>query len=105
MRSLDQRRDRVNKLYELRKQITTEIAQIEDEIDGELRAMARARNAARLAEKATAPIRRRVAECGTEGGYYRHLRRSGTPACDACKLAHRVGERVRAEARAERGAA
>lgn len=37
-----------------------------------------------------------VAECGTDGGYYRHRRTLGEPACAACKRAHRDYERMRA---------
>lgn len=28
------------------------------------------------------------AECGTDSGYYRHLRTTNTPACDPCLAAH-----------------
>lgn len=32
--------------------------------------------------------RAKVAPCGTDSGYHRHLRRTKTPPCDACKAAH-----------------
>lgn len=45
--------------------------------------------------------RARVAECGTDGGYFRHLRGNKTtpksPPCDACKKAHAAVERARSE--------
>lgn len=31
---------------------------------------------------------RPVAKCGTDAGYYRHLRRTKTEPCEACKRAH-----------------
>ena len=47
---------------------------------------------------------RKIALCGTEGGYYRHVRTLRQPACDACKLAHREAERERSERRKQRAA-
>lgn len=35
------------------------------------------------------------AKCGTDGGYYRHLRTTHTAPCEDCKAAHRIAERVR----------
>ena len=87
------RRARVERLLDLRKRIDAEIDQIEQEIEDEIAAMRRARLSA---VKAKASIgRRRVAECGTDGGYYRHRRTLGEDACEACKLAHRVAESER----------
>jgi hypothetical protein len=37
--------------------------------------------------------RPREALCGTTGGYYRHLRTTGTEPCGACKAAHARAER------------
>lgn len=36
------------------------------------------------------PLKRRrdIAACGTDAGYYRHLRSLQEPACQACKTAH-----------------
>lgn len=55
--------------------------------------MARLRAAKRLTAGVWAgqvPSRGGVrAECGSDGGYRRHLRR-GEPACDACAVAHRA---------------
>lgn len=99
MRSIDTRRSRVQKLYSLRRQIDEEIAQIESEIAAEIAAMKRAKEAARLAEAAVTIPRRREAECGTDGGYYRHRRTLKEDACDACKLAHRVYEAQRKQDR------
>jgi len=39
---------------------------------------------------------RPVALCGTSAGYYRHIRTLSEPACEDCKDAHRVAERLRA---------
>lgn len=41
------------------------------------------------------------AECGTEGGYYRHLRITKTPTCADCRLAHNHAENLRRQARRE----
>ena len=38
---------------------------------------------------------RPVAVCGTDSGYYRHLRQTATPPCDACRAAHAVANRRR----------
>ncbi|MDF1603373.1 hypothetical protein [Nocardioides sp. YIM 152315] len=40
------------------------------------------------------------AACGTEGGYYRHLRRTKTEPCARCKKAHVEAEKQRAARRA-----
>lgn len=48
--------------------------------------------------------RARVAKCGTDSGYYRHLRRTGTPACGPCKAAHSRAEMER-QARAQKAVA
>lgn len=54
-------------------------------------------------------IRMVSALCGTEGGYYRHVRGNKTTAktktCTPCKVAHRVAERERAARRAGKVAA
>jgi hypothetical protein len=99
MNSIDTRRARIEKLYDLRRKINAEIDQIAAEIDDEIAAMRRAKKAAMLA-KIPAP-RRQAAECGTDGGYYRHRRTLGEEACDACKLAHRVYEAQRRQRQIE----
>lgn len=38
----------------------------------------------------------RVAQCGTDGGYYRHRRTLGETACRPCRDAHAAAERDRA---------
>lgn len=38
---------------------------------------------------------RRPAECGTDSGYYQHTRKWQEEACDACKQAHAIAERLR----------
>jgi hypothetical protein len=93
VKSIDTRRARIEKLCALRRQIDAEIEQVAHEIESEVRAMRKAKAAARLA-KVQVP-KRPVAECGTDGGYYRHRRTLGEEACDACKLAHRVYEAER----------
>lgn len=35
----------------------------------------------------------RQARCGTDGGYYRHLRKTHTPPCEPCKAAHAAANR------------
>lgn len=39
--------------------------------------------------------RPQVARCGTDAGYYRHLRYMGTEPCQECKEAHAMAWRVR----------
>lgn len=46
-------------------------------------------------------LRRSHAVCGTDGGYYRHLR-NGEPTCSECRAAHTLAEQQRAERRARR---
>lgn len=41
------------------------------------------------------PGRNPVALCGTEGGYYRHLRTLNETPCEDCRTAHRMNERLR----------
>ncbi len=43
-----------------------------------------------------------VAACGTDAGYYRHLRYTFTPACDACREAHATYQRVNRPSRPAR---
>lgn len=45
-----------------------------------------------------------AAMCGTDGGYYRHVRTLGEPACVACLAAHAAYEHDRSK-RAREGAA
>jgi hypothetical protein len=93
------RRPRIEELLRLRNRIDAEIEQIEHEIVLEMEATKRAKAAAR---RASVPIRRRpLAVCGTDTGYYRHRRTLQEPACDACKLAHRVYEAERRTRREE----
>lgn len=42
------------------------------------------------------------AECGTDGGYYRHRRQLNEPACDPCKAAHSAYERFNRDNRGKR---
>ncbi|MBB3040995.1 hypothetical protein FHU40_000796 [Nocardioides soli] len=41
--------------------------------------------------------RAKVAKCGTDGGYYRHLRRTKTEPCAACRRAHALAQAKRKE--------
>lgn len=41
------------------------------------------------------PVRPHVARCGTDAGYYRHLRQTFTEPCGACKEAHAIAGRIR----------
>lgn len=97
MNSIDSRRRRVEKLYALKRQVESEIKMIEQEIDQEIHAMKRARKAA--AAKQIVVPRKRIALCGTDGGYFRHRRTLKEDACEACKLAHRVAEQIRRQNR------
>lgn len=36
-----------------------------------------------------------TAQCGTDAGYYTHLRRTYTPPCDDCRAAHNAAARRR----------
>lgn len=41
------------------------------------------------------PRKKRVAVCGTDSGYYRHIRTLSEPACLACRNAHSDATRAR----------
>lgn len=73
-------------LYRLKARLDEEIALAEA-------ALHRARTLAREAGLRRRPAR--AAECGTDSGYYNHLRVTRTPACQACKLAHAAAEKAR----------
>lgn len=90
------RAKRLMDLYRLRASVNEQIAEIEAAMENEREAIMRARAAAN-----SVGIRgkRRPALCGTDSGYYHHLRRRKEPACEACKLAHSAAERSRARAR------
>jgi len=90
----------IERLYAMRRSINQEIARIEAEIDADIRAMRRAKEAAAVASVSV--DRRTIAACGTDGGYYRHIRTLDEDACEACKLAHRVAERERSARRIAR---
>ena len=49
------------------------------------------------------PTRRLVAECGTDSGYFRHLRAGAKP-CPSCKAAHSDAEKQRRRAKREAAA-
>ena len=46
----------------------------------------------------------KVAACGTDAGYYRHLRRLDEDPCEPCRQAHRIADRERSRRRRERAA-
>jgi hypothetical protein len=48
-----------------------------------------------------AEARAKVAQCGTDSGYYRHKRITHTPVCDDCQAAHRAYEAARKAKRRE----
>lgn len=52
-------------------------------------------DAERAAEMERNRKRRRVAICGTDSGYYRHLRKFNEPACVDCLDAHRLARQER----------
>lgn len=82
---------RLVKLYELRATLDEEIHDIEANMANEAELVKRAR-AAHQRKAAIAP-------CGTDSGYYRHLRKAKEPACPACLAAHALVTRKRAAAR------
>lgn len=75
---------RLGYLLQLRRQVTQEISRVEQRIAAAADPPARRRRQ-----------RRRRAECGTDGGYYRHLRTTHTRPCAACRAAHAVVTHVR----------
>lgn len=82
-----ERLSRVAKLRSLRSVIDQELGALDA---GGLEVTARERLAAHPVN-ATRP----VATCGTDGGYYRHLRTTKTVPCHDCLSAHRDYERAR----------
>lgn len=79
---------RLNELYRLRQRIDEEIRALHE----------MQQSVSRRRRK-----RRSEAVCGTDGGYHRHRRILKEPACEACKMAHRIAEaeRVHKHRRAE----
>lgn len=93
--------DRLTELYRLRSQVDQEIRAVED-------ALVRLATARQKAIEAGIRYRKRhrlIAQCGTDGGYYRHRRTLREPACEECKAAHRIAEAMRARRRQERQSA
>lgn len=88
--SARQRAERLVHLYELRGRIDGEIGILESAIANEAQAISIARGDARAGR------RKGPAICGTDSGYYRHLRKLKQPACPACLVAHAVVTRERA---------
>ena len=97
----EQRALRLIDLYKLRRSVAAEIVRLELEIENEYAAIRRAKG---LAEQLDATVPRKRSLCGTESGYSRHRRQLKEPACDACKLAHSMAEKMRAQRRRERAA-
>lgn len=89
------RAQRLAKLYALRKQIEEEICDIETSMAAEMEMVRQAAREARIKPR----------RCGSDSGYYRHLRELKEPACPGCLEAHRDAERRRKAAREQRGAA
>ena len=81
-------------LYNLRAQVAGEIATIEAAITLEADLVRRQFEAEAHADR---PKRRRIAECGTDGGYHHHRRVKKEQACLACRMAHSAAERDRAK--------
>ena len=86
--------DRLARLYSLRKRLELEIAAAEALLAGQPGSS----RLLRIRYDATRDRagRRKVAICGTDSGYHRHLRRLKEPACEACKIAHSEAEKGRA---------
>lgn len=91
-RGMEATQARLVHLHQLRDKIDEEIAALEGAI---VRASKAREQAMRMRGKERRPRRRATALCGTDGGYYRHRRTLNEPACDECKLAHRVAEQIR----------
>lgn len=93
---MSQTEKRLVELHQLRDKIDLEISALE-------RAIVRAQHARVQAVEQGARIRRTrrqaVAQCGTPSGYYRHRRTLREPACEECKIAHRVAEAMRVQKR------
>jgi len=87
--SAHERVRRLVKLYGLRAQIDEEIHTIEAAMANEAEWVKKAREESNT--------KARVAPCGTDSGYYRHLRREKRPACPACLAAHASATRRRRE--------
>lgn len=90
--SARQRAERLVKLYDVRAQIDEEIHCIEAAMVNETEYIKAARASSRT--KAS------IAACGTDSGYYRHLRKLKQPACPACLAAHALVTRERANRQA-----
>jgi hypothetical protein len=97
-RGIHRTEQRLIELHKLRDQIDAEIRGIEDAL---VRATVAREKAAEARIGKRRDRRQRVAECGTPSGYYRHRRTLNEPACEPCKLAHRVAEQIRVRRRRE----
>jgi hypothetical protein len=86
-----ERAARLVKLYELRGALDDEIHDIEAAMANEVAFVKAARESSNS--------KARIASCGTDSGYYRHLRRLKQPACPACLAAHAAVTRERAARR------
>jgi hypothetical protein len=88
--------ERLGRLYSLRQRLELEIQAAEAMVEGQQNAMQRLR----AQYPTTVPNRdragrRKVAVCGTDSGYHKHLRRLKEPACEPCRIAHAEAERAR----------
>ena len=101
-RAMEQTEKRLVELHKLRDQLDMEIRGLEAAM---VRAALAAEKARALNIKRRRNRKRKIAECGTPSGYYRHRRTPGEPACDACKMAHRVAEQIRVEKQRKRAEA
>lgn len=91
---------RLNDLYQ-------QLADIEEAIEHHVRTLEREAISERERLEVTraetaARSRSKQARCGTDSGYYRHIRRLREPACDACLTAHRTAESARRRRAIER---
>lgn len=91
-----ERAKRLVQLYALLSQVTEEIRALEVTMAGEQEAVRQAREASQT--------KLSVAMCGTDSGYYRHIRRLKQPACQACLVAHRIATRERERRKKEAAA-
>jgi hypothetical protein len=96
----EQAQGRLVELHKLRSQIDEEIKALEKAV---IRVTVARDKAASQGARVRRVRHRPVAECGTDGGYYRHRRTLREPACEECKAAHRIAEQIRALRRREKG--
>lgn len=92
--------DRLARLYSLRQRLESEIGALENMLASQESAVrllqAKYLNTRQPGADRDRAGRRRQAICGTDSGYYKHIRRLKESACEPCRMAHAEAERDRA---------